>query len=58
MGIPLDTLTCLRHGPDHLRRIKEHRIWPKLVIDWDKAGLHAVPVSKWTIVREGSKGLK
>ena len=30
-------------------------ISPDLVINWDHTGLHYVPVSNWTMVKEGSK---
>ena len=28
---------------------------PELVINWDQTGIHYVPVSSWTIEKEGSK---
>ena len=31
---------------------------PDLVINWDQTGMQYVPVSSWTMSKEGSKGLE
>ena len=36
-------------------RVAEYGIPPFLIINWDQTGLHIVPVSQWTMAKEGSK---
>ena len=31
---------------------------PELVINWDQTGIHYVPVSSWTMEKEGSKRIE
>ena len=38
--------------------IAEHHIPPELVCNVDETGLHLVPVSNWTMEKEGSQKIK
>ena len=38
--------------------IAEHHIPPELVFNVDETGLHLVPVSNWTMEKEGSQKVK
>ena len=35
--------------------VAQYGILPSLIINWDQTGLHIVPVSQWTMAKEGSK---
>lgn len=38
--------------------VEIHEIPPTLVINWDQTGIHYVPVSSWTMEKEGSKRIE